>query len=160
MFSRIHIVIVNKLDIKMATTPRVYLIISCISYLYILTSSQQALCNPLAFNPMFAYSPAFQPAPIQNPIMITPQYDPYVAMQSQYMMAQPMNLWPYDASRRSLPGMFGKMNENKAGPQNELETDEQRALDGLPPSLVSANPIKNMQDLAHLKITIINISPP
>jgi hypothetical protein len=105
---------------------------------------------------MFAYPSAFQSAPLQTPMMMNPQFDPYVALQSQYMMAQPMNLWPYDASRRSLPGMFGKINENKAtsnnSPQNDLETDEQRALDGLPPSLVSRTSLSNKQSPANPKI--------
>ena len=93
---------------------------------------------------MYAYPSAYQQAAaLQNPIMMGAHLmDPYVAMQSQYMMAQPMSLWPYDANRRSLPGMFGKVNENKASSNQgnqyvEPETDEQKALEGLPPHLVS-----------------------
>ena len=119
----------------------------CPMYWLMLLLAQNAFlidCNPIAFNPnfmpMIAVPQGFIQGSLQSPpnaMMMANQFNPYTPAYA--------SLWaPFDvASRRSLPNIFGGFVGNglpRGGPEktnNEEPSDEQKALDGLPLSLVS-----------------------
>lgn len=97
--------------------------------------------NPIAFDPTAAPLIAYQPMPIQPPMIMSPHYDPYATMQApaQFIFTSPFGPLPFDSTRRSLPGLFkaSDKSSNKQKPQDATDNEEQKALGDLPVSFVS-----------------------
>lgn len=124
-------------SIKMKIKPSIHLI-SAIILAYIHTRVP-VLCNPIAFDPSTTPLMALGPMPLQAPMMMGPQYDPYGAMASnQYMYAQPqfLPMPPFETHRRSNSGLNRSGGRGNSKPPQEM-TDEQKALADLPVSFVS-----------------------
>lgn len=59
-------------------------------------------CNPLMYEPTLAPLLGISPLPLQAPMMMNPQFDPYAAMsQPQFMFAPPFGPVPFSSNRQS-----------------------------------------------------------
>lgn len=106
-----------------------------------LYSAAQTLCNPIGFDPSMAPYYMMPQIPMAPPFMMAPQFDPYTAMTAHnpYIYNSPFMPMHSAESRRSITQVEKPIDRsaNKAG--NSADTDEQKALDGLPVSFVSKN---------------------
>lgn len=129
-----------------------HLLLFCCTIILSSHVTSQVFCNPLAFNtnamPLIAVPQPAYPGYPGSPaaMMMAGQYDPYASFQAPYLMQAPAYGAPWApidiASRRALPGIFGRGERAGAGDRernrhNDEPSDEQKALDGLPLSFVS-----------------------
>lgn len=113
---------------------RIKIVIHLISAIVLVWYHSRSLVssNPIPYEQTLAPLIAIPPMPVPGPMLMSPQYDPYMtAMQTpaQYLMSPSYGTMPpFDTNRRTNPGR----ERNKAP-----ETDEQKALGDLPVSFVS-----------------------
>lgn len=132
------------------------LIVANTVVLFLMTVSTS--CNPV-------------PQSLMDPMMAVPampyggmlgyQYDPYSAMQvpDPYMYGPQFAPMGYDSNRRSLSGMFrpGSRSSSKESRNNQSQTDEQKALEGLPVSFVSNQELETNSQHDKLSINILTL---
>lgn len=105
------------------------------SIIAICAHSKIAVCNPIAFDPTSAPMIALPPMPLQAPMFMGPQYDPFMGMHgpAQFYLGQQFGPMPSDTNRRSHSG--GKNSQKSTDESDDI--DEQKALGDLPVSFVS-----------------------
>lgn len=81
------------------------------------------------------------PVPLPAPMLVESHFqDPFTSIDqpAQFFLAPHFGPIAYDTDRRSLPGIFRHIDKSSIKPSNEpVDSDEQKALEGLPLSFVS-----------------------
>lgn len=140
--SRDRISIEIKHKMKSAIRLKRILLITVTSTLISLNSF--LLANPIAYDPTAAPMISYPPMPLQAPMLMAPQFDPYASMQMPHYMFNPQHHYmpmqvPFDASPDRRSNFNGRLSNNQKGnsDQGSDMSDEQKALAGVPSSLVS-----------------------
>lgn len=98
-------------------------------------------CNPINYGTTSPPLLPIAPLPLPAPMLVDSHYqDPYAPMQqpAQFFLAPHFGPLAFETDRRSFPGIFRHLEKKSIKPSSDpVESDEQKALEGVPLSFVS-----------------------